>query len=190
MKDNIENKIRESHSRFDVNEPAEGHEARFVNKLNAGSNIKTPVIKRAWRIAATVAILIGMGFYFNRVNNVTDTPEFQAVSTAGLSLKDISPELAEVEFFYTAHIQQMAEKFAPIDTDLVVHHKNLLKQLELLEEDYNDLKLELEINYADERVVSSMIQNYRFRLQIIEQFYTQINTNNLSKIETDEKIEI
>ena len=180
MGDKLEEFMQSNQEGFDLSEPSEGHFDRFEAKLGEAEAKKPFNWGNLLKVAAVFAFVLGSGILL--VNDDSST----ANASDGLDLKDISPELAEVESFYVDQIDNATEELAPIKAlDKEGYSENITTQLELLEEDYNQLKLELKENYGDERLINSMITNYQLRLQIIQQYLTQIKLNHTNNPEDD-----
>lgn len=183
MGDNLEDFMKSHEEGFDLSEPKDGHFDRFEAKLGAEKKKATFDWGNLLKVAAVIVFVIGSGVLL--VNDNSSTVN----ASDGLGLKDISPELAEVESFYLDQIDNATEELEPVkELDPKGYSKNLTTQLTLLEEDYNDLKLELKENYGDERLITSMITNYQLRLQIIEQYLIQIKANHIQNPEDNEHI--
>lgn len=183
MGDKLEDFMKSNQEGFDLSEPSEGHFDRFEAKL--GTIEKKPSYNwgNLLKIAAVFVFVIGSGILL--VNDDSST----ANASDGLNLKDISQELAEVESFYVDQIDIATEALEPIkELDKQGTTKNLTSQLEMLEEDYKELKMELKDNYGDERLINSMIKNYQLRLQIIEQYLKQIKSNHVKNPEENENV--
>ena len=159
MKRRLEDFIHENRDQLDQASPSEGHFDRFEQLLSHEEVPKKRSFVPLMRIAAILVVLVIAGSYVFLSNpgqeeGTTELP----VTTAGISLKDISPEMAEVESFFSAQINNLAK-----DAPEATHH---LTQLETA---YEQLKIELASNYGDERIIRAMIRNYRLRLQVLEQ---------------------
>jgi len=191
MGDKLEDNIRKNRNQLDQKEPRAGHFERFEEKLDAvreKAQTSIPIDQGAlqvetsniipksrmgtwWRVAASIAVIFMIGYLFFSENNG------KAVAEKGLALKDISPELAEVESFYASQIEMMTQEAEPFTGDAAAYRENVTRHLEFLDVEYDTLKKDLATNYADERVINSMIQNYRMRLHILEQFLSHIKSS-------------
>jgi len=183
MKDKLEDFVRSNGEDFNLAEPRDGHLKRFEAKLSSVER-KAPFNWRNFlKAAAVIVFVLGSGILL--VNDDSST----SYANDGLNLSDISPELGEVETFYKDQIYNATEELEPIkEFDKKGFTEDLTAQLTLLEEDYNQLKLELKDNYGDERLINSMIKNYQLRLQIIEQYLNQIRLNHIKNPEENENI--
>ena len=134
------------------------------------------VMKVIWRVAAVLVVGIGITWL---ASLYTSDPY-----SNGLSLGDLSPELAETEFFY---LQQVAEKLQLINASSQGMDPEIMNDLAVLDSAYQQLRMDLKDNIDNEEVVNAMITNYRIRLQILEQILIEIQEHDN---EADTKVSI
>jgi len=158
------------------------HESRFLDKLNEAlpENEKS---KFNWlSIAASVVVLIGLSFgafqYFGNGTPVVD--ETQTVA-ATKSLGDVSPDLKKVEDYYLANINLELSKI-----ELTPENKDMfdgyVQRLEDLKKEYNTLSIELTENGPNEQTINALINNLKFRLNLLHRLKEQLKTlSNLEK---------
>ncbi len=156
------------------------HEARFLEKLETAfpEEMQKPS-KFSWlNIAASVVLLIGLSFgaykFMNPSIEVGQKPvEIAKTKTLG----DISPDLKKVEDYYLASINSELSKMKPTaDTKAVFD--GYLEQLEELNQEYKRLSLELTENGATELTITALIDNLRFRLNLLYRLKDQLKTLN------------
>jgi hypothetical protein len=172
---------------------SEGHEGRFLNKLQT----ELPENKMAtwpWmRIAASIVVVLGLSFgvfkYFEKpvdhqmVDTQTDT-EINLEETPTKSLGDISPDLKKVEDYYLANINLELSKvtLTPENKELI---DGYLSQLDALNKEYKRISLELTNSGPNELTVNALITNLKFRLNLMyrlkEQLQTLQTTNSIQK---------
>ncbi|MGB7841615.1 MAG: DUF4179 domain-containing protein [Salinimicrobium sp.] len=162
---------------FDIAEPAENHEARFLEKLKQQKKekIKHSGVFSLWlpvmSIAATflVAFLIFQGVFSNPFSTKQD-------------LANVSPEMEQTQNFYASviktELENLKEKETP-ETKTVIN--DALKQLEILENDYNKLKKDLGKSGQDKRVIYAMISNFQQRIDLLQTVLDKVNTINTLK---------
>lgn len=148
---------------------SEGHEARFLEKLDK----ELPVEKQSNRfsflnIAASVVILLGLSFgayQFFQSPEHQGTP-IQVVQNDIKTLGDVSPDLKKVEDYYLASINLELSKvqMTPENKDLVDGYILRLKELN---EEYDKLTLELNENGPNEENLDALIDNLKFRLNLV-----------------------
>lgn len=198
MKDSFEDFVNNNRDDLDGDSPSIGHLDRMKAKLeeNASAPPSTPKVvsfevrKLWWTAAAAAAIAVIV--FSAWPSNETEAPvlaEHSAIETpvAAVALSDVSPEMAEVEDYF---IQSVSTRVQAVDqygksTESFV--KGCLDRLSALENDYNELKKDLSANHKDQRVINAMIQNYRIRLQVLDQLLQQLELNQQRKQEKNEQ---
>jgi hypothetical protein len=168
-----------------VSNMTEGHEARFLKKLDAQMSIKQ---QKSWSwlsIAASVVIVLGVSFgaynYFNIGDTNTIEPKVADVNDAFTkSLGDISPDLKKVEDYYLANInlELSKVKLTPENKELI---DGYLNQLGELNKEYKKLSVELTNSGPNELTVNALITNLKLRLNLMYRLKEQLNTLNNSQ---------
>lgn len=160
-------------------EMPENHEARFLERLEtAFPEVERKPFKFNWlHIAASVAVLLGLSF---GAYKFMDTPavietELATTETAKTrTLGDISPDLKKVEDYYLASINLELSKMKPTKANKAVFD-GYLEQLDELNQEYKRLSLELNENIS-ELTISALIDNLRFRLDLLYRLKEQLQT--------------
>lgn len=173
MKDDKLHQLFEKHEHdFDVDVPNHGHESRFLEKLNAQNDMHTigenEPKRNLWKpfiaIAASLLLLITLGFNFNK------TPEVDG-------LAQVSPKMAETQHFFTSVISEELEKInnerTPETEALIL---DALKQMKLLDTEYELLKEDLIESGNDKRVIHAMIENFSNRITVLKTVLENIET--------------
>jgi len=155
----------------------EGHEARFLEKLDK----ELPMVKHQnsfffLKIAAAIAILAALGyglFYMKDMNNlpnagngIVDTQPVKNEKTPSITLGDISPDLKKVEDYYLANINlELA------NIEVTEENKKLfdgyIQRLSELNDEYVNLNKELNTVGPNEKTVSAIITNLQLKLQLL-----------------------
>ncbi|MEZ4875531.1 MAG: hypothetical protein R2793_08805 [Flavobacteriaceae bacterium] len=178
QKDHIETLFERLEGNFDLSETPTGHQQRFLEKLKAQQPQKRSV--SWWKhlsIAASIVLLLGIGFFaLSQKDTTTD-------------LASISPEMEKTQSFFITTINQEIEtlkSFQDEDTKQLV--ADALQRLELLEESYEKLKLDLVESGNDRRVIAAMIANFQSRIDLLQQVYTTMEEIKTLKANTHETI--
>ncbi len=173
--DELEKYIKRNKSEFDE------HKADTSKIWNAISSEldkpKTRVIplwrSKIFKVAASVVILLGIFTIVNLNLGINTNSEDTFVST----------ELQEIDMYYQ-HMVKAQVKLVKTNTNLSVRHKEeFLEFINELDEEYKTLKLDLSDNLDNERVLEAIINNYKKRIELIENLLQQIND---SKKNTDD----
>ncbi len=165
-KDQIDNLFKNLEGSFDVQEASAGHQNRFLDKLNSQSKKESNTVyymKRVLSIAAILAVIVTISGLF-LTNNV-----------AAADLASVSPEMEETQSFFTNTINkelQTLKGFNYPETEALV--QDALKQIGILENNYDLLKKDLVESGNDKRVIYAMISNFQSRINLLEQVIEKI----------------
>ncbi|GAA4303230.1 hypothetical protein [Aestuariibaculum suncheonense] len=155
------------------------HEARFLKKLDQAMPVSKP--RHHWlRIAASVIVLLGFSFmafqfYNSNQKQIEISPEIitNTPSNDMKTLGDVSPGLKKVEDYYLASINlELAKiKYTPETKELF---DGYVKQLEELDNEYQRLSQELTNSGPSELTVNALIDNLKFRLNLLYRLRAQL----------------
>lgn len=176
MKDNLENRFKELQGQFDFEEPSIGHFNRFEAKLARQSDNSKSVKwnPKTWRwlaVAASITLLLTL--YLGGSSE-----------DLGMQLSEVSPEMEETESFFVSTIQNELESIDAQRTDEnneIID--NALAHLEILENEYNQLTIDLEHSDQDKRIVYAMINNFQQRIEVLQTLLQQLDEINNIKSE-------
>ncbi|WP_111683835.1 hypothetical protein [Winogradskyella tangerina] len=161
---------------------SEGHEARFLDKLDKELPVKKSSNRFVFfRIAASVVVLLGVSFgaykYFDGPttdidpnNNVVETPEIKTMGA-------FSPELKKVEDYYLASINLELSKveLTPENKDLVDGYIQRLKELN---DEYDKLTIELNEDGPNGITLDALINNLKLRLNLVTRLKDKLEEFN------------
>ncbi len=159
----LEKYINRNREAFDGANPPEGHQERFLRKLEKNEQKEHHSTVTFWRVVAAVAVIVvaAASLIIPRFNHPDD------VHYGSISLGEVSRELGDVEFYYDS---ELAKGYAALATlsanDPEV--KSALEELENLGKEYNSLEKQLYESGRHEAVITAMIENFRLRLELIE----------------------
>ncbi len=163
------------------------HENRFLEKLDE----ELPVQKTSkfnWlQIAVSVVVLLGLSFggykYFQpdvvKQNSVATTKPLETKT-----LGDVSPDLKKVEDYYLASInlELSKMKYTPETKDLF---DGYLEQISELDKEYKRLSVELTEDGPSELTINALIDNLKFRLNLLYRLRTKLKELNTSENNTE-----
>ncbi len=167
---------------------SEGHEARFLNKLDSALPEETSINKRfsVLQIAASIVILIGLAFGAYKFTQQPKSIENQVVENQNQtnddqlkSLGDISPDLKTVEDYYLANINLELSKIKQTPENKELFDGYVVRLAELNQE-YKRLSIELTENGPNELTVSALIDNLKLRLNLLYRLKEQLHDLNTS----------
>jgi len=175
IRDLLKNDTEHSNERM-----PEGHESRFLNKLESELP-KNHKSSWSWmQIAASIVVVFGLSFgaykYFEKPDaiQVVDT-DTKSEEIPTKTLGDISPDLKKVEDYYLANInfELSKVKLTPENKGLI---DGYISQLDALHKEYKRISLELTKSGPNELTVNALITNLKFRLNLMYRLKEQLKT--------------
>ena len=177
---NIEKQIKEQRLLLDSDRPREGHEERFLQKLERLPK-QVPVrrirFRHAIQVAASVAIILTSAILLVRTDKSGNKVAQQEIPTA----------VMEANIYYTSQVDARYNEIQDFDFSDAEEKEVLLEELKDLESFHQQLMKDLEANPDDERVVSALIRHYQLKLEIMDQIITQLNQVKSEISENHEK---
>lgn len=178
--DKINGLFKQLQGSFDTEDPKEGHQLRFLEKLKDGKPTiaQTRARKLNWLkpLAIAASLILMVGLYFGK-----------AVVGPENELASVAPKMQETQTYFTSLIQQELNKIRVEqneDTKVIV--QDALVQLKKLEEDYAKLTADLLKNSTDKRILFAMITNLQNRASLLENVLIQIEEVKNLKLSSDE----
>ncbi|TRZ43483.1 hypothetical protein [Robertkochia solimangrovi] len=177
-KDNLETLFSELHGSFDLETPQEGHQERFLEKLNRHNHAdkveNSPKPRRfnlvLLSVAASLALILSIGYgIFSKHDN-----------DSGKSL-----EVQKTEFYFASLLQEEMEK---IQAEASPETKNIIDdamaQMDKLELDYSKLESELKNSGNSKPILHAMITNFQTRINLLQDVLEQIE--EIKKLKNEE----
>ncbi|APQ16318.1 hypothetical protein [Maribacter hydrothermalis] len=169
-KDTIENLFNRLHDKIDFEEPNEGHQMRFLDKLNAANGVATLAPKKnySWLrmafVAAAITLLLTVGVF-----------QLNTAYTIDKQVAKISPEASKTQFHFANLIEEQikelnAEK-SP-ETEKIINDTML--QLKKLQLDYDKMEQDLLNGGNSKLILSAMITNFQTRIDLLNEVMIQI----------------
>jgi hypothetical protein len=157
-KDTIDTLFESLEGTFDVHETPDGHQKRFLDRLNAQQEAKS---QRNWwkplSIAASIVVILGIGF------SLMKSPQPSG------ELASVSPEMEQTQTFFMSAINNEIDKLKSFETPETKQLiDDALKQITNLEKEYQLLKIDLVESGNDKRVIYAMISNFQSRIDLLE----------------------
>lgn len=169
-KESLENLFERLHDDFDLAEPKDGHQERFLERLNQANGVATLPKKRNWwkplSIAASIALVCVLGLQL-----------FSGQPTIKEQVVEIAPEVSETEFYFASlieeQVQLLKEEKSPETAKLV---DDTLAKLNELEADYKVLEQELVNGGNSKMLLNAMITNFQIRIALLEEVLANVET--------------
>jgi hypothetical protein len=170
--DRLERFISENRQDFETHEPSE----EVWEKVRRSAGISRTSVP-GWLKVASVLILVciamSAAWFLGAGTNR---------STARLEKAEESiPELKEAEIYYNGMIYQKLNEIEPHLTIYPGLMDELTTDFSNLDSIYSDLRNDLKDRVCTEEVVQALIQNYRIKLQMLEELLEKINNAETDK---------
>ena len=170
--DHFEKHIRDNKSLFDEHK---ADRAKLWAKIESELDHSSPKVVPLWKssffkVAASVVLIMGL-------TALIGLSIFNTTLTRADSY--VSQELQDIDMHYSSLVQYQVQ--------LVKNHPDLsqadkdefLSFMDELDVEYEVLKLEMEKNLGNQRVLEAIIGNYTKRIELIENLLRQINDSKM-----------
>jgi len=194
--DPLKQLVNEQRDEFDIHSPP-------PLKLNFEKSSKEPVKNSnyGWlKIAASISVIIGIGsaLLFNQIFKSPDNSTAQLKENSNpkteqnkgiesFQLAAVSEELAELEGFYIQQVKLKSEAVQAAGLD-----EEALEMLDILDAEFEALKLELGPNIDNDVIIEKMITTYKLKLDLLNQMLESVEENkenkSLEKINNHEEL--
>lgn len=159
---------------------------------------KVPVIRidwkdAAWKAAAVVAIFMASYWFHGYMASRKQPVQQKAITTQPENGNPLVQELVDAEAFYTSQINFKREELFRLTQNSPQIGREVDMELVELDKIYKELKADLKDNTDNEEVIEAMIQNYRLKLEILEEILYQVKKSHQSqngKEDEKQKIQI
>ncbi len=169
--DAFENNIKNKMSDFDTLHPANGHEKRFLIKLQRQQ--QHAFTRRVGRIAASIAVILALGV-------VSIQPHlFQQDNT----ISELTLEQQEAEWFYENEYENKLNELMLLLDKFKDQKQIIIAEIHHMEAMYVVMKKEIQKNPNDPRALNALINHYQTKIAFIEQINEQLSSieNNTLK---------
>ncbi len=175
----LEDQIRQQRMLLDSDQPHNGHEERFRQKLGRVPERRLN-LRYTLQIAASVAILITSGILIVRLNK---SGEKQAMN-------EVPVVIQEADAYFASQVNTRFDQIREFDFIQSEEKALLLDELKELESHHQQLIEDLKANPGDERVINALIRHYQLKLEVMDQIITHLNQIKTVKITSDENTDI
>lgn len=170
---------------FDSEEPAAGHQERFLDKLgDQHHGIVLQNTRRSyWKpfsIAASLLLLCAIGISVYSTQGSIDE-----------NVAEISSEVSNTQFYFASlieeQVRQMESESSPETKDII---EDTMIQLKKLEADFAILENDLRNGGNSKMLLSAMITNFQTRIDLLQDVLSQIGDIKILKKYNDENFTI
>ena len=134
---------------------------------------KTIELWKVYRIAAVLVVVIAVAFFalFQKEDSSPLVAE-QEHEEKNQSELYFPEELLEVESFYVSEIEEKLKEVKKLTDDELI-----VQEIQLLKDEFDELKLELGDQVNDAEVIEAMIMNYRLRLDLLKEILSDLKVD-------------
>ncbi|MBN1158729.1 MAG: hypothetical protein JXA61_05060 [Bacteroidales bacterium] len=172
MPDRLEKYIRKNRDQFDQYEPDPGIWKKIELSIR-------PKSRKDWRIvlirAAGVAAIFVLVFLISEFIHRDRKVELQTRWFGKRNKEIVIPELKEAEAYYASIVNEKLEQMRSLITDHPDIEKELQYDFSELDSMYLELKDDLRDNVASQEVINAIIENYRLRIDILEDILMELD---------------
>jgi len=137
------------------------------------------------RVAAAIVIFVS-SYIFIDYNLNKDTEGSLQAGDPEIEIYEQIPVLVEARAYYSSQISNMENEVYRLAGDDSPIRNDIELEFEELDQVFNELKADLNDDAANEEVVEAMIQNYRIKLQILEEILLQLKNADEQNIDDHE----
>ena len=142
-----------------------------------------------WKAAAVLVIFVA-SYYFHDFMSSQKPQQTAETGAENGRPSEIIKMMIEAEAFYTAQIDNRRIEFNTLAQDQPEIRQEVNYELVELDSIYSDLKQDLKDNAANEEVIEAMIQNYRVKLDILEDVLRQLRAAKNEQTENNENHDV
>lgn len=162
-------------NQWDIQEPKEKHELRFLKKQKQTS------FKLKLFLPLAIAASIMLFLFLNSNADPTESPK---------DFKFASKETKQTDSIFTVLIERELEKIkdkkSPENEKII---SDALKQMKILDKDYAKILKELELNGESKPIINALISNLQIRISFLQEVLQHIeNTEKLKNIPHEKTI--
>jgi len=181
---NIKQILDNQTNKFDIEIPNPEHKARFIEKLELlNTPVKTTKSNKYWylNIAATLILFIGLFTLYN-TNKQSETIIVET------TIENPFTDISNAQFHLDGIVKRELVKLELERNDTTENLINgALSQLQFLENEQHKLEKQLNLNY-DKRIIKALVDNFQYRIQLLENVMQQIEITKEIKTENHEVI--
>ena len=175
--DRLKEFIQSNKSDFDQFEPSDLCWERIDEALDDSANHRW----KKWRaiaIAASVAVVISAGFL---IGDILRSDADMAAIPGETELQ--FPDMDEIDHYYAVQVNERYAELSNYEVD-----PEFMQAIEELKSEFNELENEMAIGANPERILQAMIENYRLRLQLLEDLLEAVKKEHSKSTQHEEDL--
>lgn len=175
----FEKYIKEQRMQLDSDQPRQGHEERFLQKLDRlpEAPVRRIRFRHALQVAASLAIILTSTVLLIRQSGGEDQ----------MASRNIPSAVLEADNYYASQVEVKYDQISEFDFENEEEKTLLLNELKDLESYHQQLMDDLEANPEDNRVINALIRHYQMKMEVMDQIIIQLNQVKSEISENHEK---
>jgi hypothetical protein len=169
-KDPLKSFIDSNRDDFDKHIPSAAMWDAIDERLNPPKT-KMVSIRTLWLVAASLLILLGLPLTWMLLTKEV-VPQNQPLTAQEEKIDPMFKEFQEAETYYAAEVSEKVNLIKEMEGD-----EELLAEIEFLQLEYENLKKEMDAGADSQKIIAAMIENYRLRLNILEEILMELQDN-------------
>jgi hypothetical protein len=178
--DKLEEHIRKNREDLDRYSPS----SKTWRKISREINKEKAPMRKWLSIAAMFVVILGTALVFIRYSG----PGKGLLKSGKAAETTQNPELKETEIYYNNLVNSIYLEAKPLLTANPDVQRELVTDISHIDSICSEIKKDLKDNVANQEVVEALIQNYRIKIQLLEDMLTILkeNENNPEKQKSHE----
>jgi hypothetical protein len=168
MEEMFEKFVRENREGFDMRKPDPGLWEGIRSRMKGTVPFRWKTILQR---AAVVALIFSASY---AVNEMVHRYHNGSLKNQVASRAKFPRGLKETEAYYTKVVNQKMKELKPVMANCPALEEELNYDMTELDSVYTDLKKDLKENMADQEVIEAIIENYRLKINILEDLLRDI----------------
>ncbi|MFC2117816.1 hypothetical protein ACFLTI_01870 [Bacteroidota bacterium] len=167
----LEKIIANNKKEFDFFEPDRNHIKRFSAMLDYSEKPLNIRIFKIMKFAAVILIILSIGFT-GKIYLANKNPAL----SGGISLGEVSTEMAEVEAYYLFNIEMNTNILnGKLNSQPFSVKKDVYNTVRDMDKDYKSLKKELKQFSGNSRIIAAMLEYYMVKNRFLDDVIKKIS---------------
>lgn len=175
--DKLKEFIQSNRSDFDRFQPSDQCWER-INEALEDSDIHRWKKWRAIAIAASIAVVVSAGFI---IGDILSTDSGMAVTPSEVEAQ--IAEMDEIGHYYAVQVNERFAELSNYDVD-----PEFMQAIEELKVEFSELEHEMAIGANPERILQAMVENYRLRLELLEDLLEAVKKEHSKSTQHEEDL--
>lgn len=172
-KDKLEQFMRQNREAFDTETPGE-HLWAGIKKPKPKRTLQWYQIKSMLSKASAVVLIFTASYYFHEFRSSSNSDQSAEIANAEALNDPAYAEFTEAERYYVAQIDVSKDELYTLINQKPNLRKEIDAELDDLDRLFLELKKDLNDNADNQEVIEALMQNYRLKLEILEDLLHQI----------------